>query len=268
MNKLTIGIILLLGLITVSCSEYKKVLKSDDLDRKYEFAKQLYEEGKCQNAIPLLEELIPRYSLTQRGAEVYYLYAQSYYCAEDYYLSGYYFKRFTQKFPQNKYTEECAFMSAMSSVKNSPEHTLDQTETENAIQGLQLFLNRYPNTTLKDTCNVIMDKLRLKLEKKQFEKSKLYFHMENYKAAVVSLQSTMEMYPDIMYKEEILYMLVKSSYLLADNSIPSKKIERYEETIKTYRNFVNSYKESEYMKELDKYYEKSQKELKVLQASK
>lgn len=265
--QLIVGTVILGLLVVTGCSEYKKVLKSDDLDAKYEMAKKLYAEGKCQNAIPLLEDLIPRYSLTQRGAEVYYLYAKSYYCEEDYYLAGYYFKRFTKKFPQNKYTEECAFMTAMCSVKNSPTYSLDQTETKNAIQELQLFLNRYPQTEKKDTCNQIIDRLRAKLEKKEYEKSKLYFHMENYKAAVVSLKSTMEIYPDSKYKEELLYMLVKSSYYLAENSIASKKEERYSETIKTYRNFVNSYEASDYTKELKKYFEKSQDELSVLQGS-
>lgn len=265
--KINVLLLLVLTIVLVSCSEYKKVLKGDDLDAKYEMAKELYAEGKCQNAIPLLEDLIPRYSLTQRGAEVYYLYAKSYYCEEDYYLAGYYFKRFTKKFPQNKYTEECAFMTAMCSVKNSPSYSLDQTETENAIQELQLFLNRYPQTELKDTCNKIMDRLRAKLEKKEYEKSKLYYHMENYKAAVVSLKSTLELYPDSKYKEELLFMLVKSTYFFAENSVPSKKEERYSETIKTYRNFANTFDESDYMKELTKYFEKSQKEIEKLQES-
>ena len=92
----------------------------------------------------------------------------------DYYLSGFYFKRFIRQYPTSKNTEEAAFLSALCSVKNSPNYKLDQTETLNALDELQIFIDLYPNSNRIDSCNQIMDRLRGKLELKQFENSKLY----------------------------------------------------------------------------------------------
>jgi outer membrane protein assembly factor BamD len=54
----------------------------------------------------------------------------------------------------------------MCSVSNSPEFTLDQNDTEIAINTLQQFIDKYPNSTLVDSCNHVMDRLRMKLEKR------------------------------------------------------------------------------------------------------
>lgn len=130
------------------------------------------------------------------------------------------------------------FLAALCSVHNSPQYSLDQTETYNALDGLQIFIDMYPNSSRIDTCNVIMDNLRAKLERKQFEYAKLYYQTENYKAAVVALEATLEKFPESRYEEEVRYLLVLSNYYLAINSISSKKLDRLHETLKSYSKFV------------------------------
>ena len=56
-------------------------------------------------------------------------------------------------------------------------------------------------------------------------------------------------------------------FTLMDNSIASidvKKVERFEETIKSYHNFVDSFKNSSYYREAENYYLSSLKELEKL----
>src|SRR5690606_11888444 len=128
--------------------------------------------------------------------------------------------------PASPKAEEALFLSAMCSVQNSPQHSLDQNETELAINDLQQFVNRFPSSNLVDSCNTIMDRLRFKLEKKEFEAVKLYSKTENYRAAVSSAMTFMEDFPMSEFKEEAGFLLIKNSYLLSKNSVDSKKKER------------------------------------------
>jgi len=256
---LFIGI--LISIVLSSCSEHSKIVKSTDYELKYKKAVEYLEAQDCYKALPLFKELMTYFRMTERGEDVYYYYANTQYCLKEYYLAAYYFKRFTINYPNSPKAEECAFNSAMCSMLNSPEYNLDQSDTYKAIDEFQLFMNHYPKSSLVDSCNTLIGELRGKLEKKSFEKAKLYYRMEKYRSAVILFEATMEEFPDTDYKEEILYLIVKSNYLFASNSIEVKKAERFASTIKSYHTFVDQFESSKYLKSAEGYYNSSQKEL-------
>ena len=88
--------------------------------------------------------------------------------------------------------------------------------------------------------------------------------MEKYRSATIALNTTILEFPNTNFKEEVLYLILKSNYLYASNSIDSKKIERFEETIKSYYTFVDSFKSSKFAKEAESFYLSSLKELEKL----
>ena len=243
------------------CSEYNKVLKGSDYNLKYEKAIEYYNNDKCYKSLPLLEELMSYFRMTNKGEDVYYYYAKNQYCMGDFYLAGYYFKRFVKNFPQSNRVEECAFSSAICLMMNSPDYYLDQTESYKAIDEFQLFMSKYPNSYLIDSCNNMVNNLRNRLELKSFEKGKLYFKMEKYRSATIALNTTILEFPNTKYKEEVLFLILKSNFLFASNSINSKKLVRFEESIKSYYTFVDSFKNSKFAKEAESFYLASLKEL-------
>ena len=85
----------------ISCSEYNKIVKGTDYNLKYEKAVEYYQNGDCFKALPLFEELMSYFRMTDKGEDVYYYYAKTQYCMKDYYLAGYYFKRFSKNFPNS-----------------------------------------------------------------------------------------------------------------------------------------------------------------------
>ena len=248
----------------ISCSEYNKVLKGSDYNLKFDKAIEYYKNDQCYKSLPLLEELMSYFRMTSKGEDVYYYYAKNQYCMGDFYLAGYYFKRFVKNFPQSSRVEECAFNSAVCLMMNSPDYYLDQSESYKAIDEFQLFLSKYPNSFLVDSCNNIVANLRARLERKSFEKGKLYFRMEKFRSAIIALNTTILEFPDTQYKEEVLYLILKSNYLFAINSVLSKKVERFEESIKSYYTFVDSFKNSKFANEAESFYLSSLKELEKL----
>ena len=229
-----IAVVLLAG---VSCSQYQKTLKSDDLEYKYEQATKYYEDGEFFKAMTLYEELIGLYRGLGKAEQIYYYYAYCHYYLEDYIMAGFYFKNFIRTYPNSTHAEESMFLSAYCYYLNSPPPSLDQTSTYKAINEMQLFANRYPKSEKVSECNDLIDVLRDKLEKKAYDNSKLYFNLREYKASIVAFNNVIKDFPDTQYKEQVLFFILKSNYLWAVNSIDSKKKERLDETIEAYEKF-------------------------------
>lgn len=247
--------------------EFNRVLKHGSKDEKFTYAVKYYEDEDYFRAIPLLENLIAVEKGGERGEKIYYYYAHCQYGLKDYYLAGYYFKQFAKTYAGSELAEECAFMSAYCSYILSPGYELDQGETKLAMSSFQIFMDRFPNTVYKDTCNTLMDILANKLEVKAFENAKLYYQIENYKSAAIAFSNVLKEFPETRYKEEILFLIVESNYLLAINSVASKKEVRLTETIKSYHTFVAAFPDSSWRKRADNIKSDSEKALESMSST-
>ncbi|MDB2408363.1 outer membrane protein assembly factor BamD [Crocinitomicaceae bacterium] len=237
----------------VSCSSYNKVVKGDNYAQKFETANALYDDGEFLRSIVLYEQIYQHAPKTGEGELAYYRLGQSYYKSEDYYMAAYYLSSYVQRFPYSSKNEDVMFMAALCNVNNSPQPTLDQSETNEAINSIQMFIDRYPETKYIDSCNQIIDRLRLKLETKDYTHVTLYSKTEKYRAAVASAVIFLENYPGSSYTEEVFYLMVKNSYYLTINSVESKKSQRIEDTYERMRNFEAVFNDSKYSKELKTY---------------
>lgn len=258
-------LIALLCVLFSACSEYNKILKSSDLELKYEKAIEFYEEGEYYKAYPLLEELIGIYRGTERAEKLYYLFAYCDYGLGDYLLAAHRFQYFTKTYPTSKFTEECSFMSAYCHYINAPGASLDQTNTRRAMNELQLFLGRYPESTRRDSCNTLVQELHVKLEDKTFAIAKQYLHTRYYKSAIVAFDNFLKDFPDTHYREESTFLKLRAQYLLATRSIISKQEERYAAIEKQYQVFVDSYSKSSFLREAETIYKDGQMALARLQ---
>lgn len=240
----------LISLAMLSCSAYNDVLKGDDFPTKFKLANELHEAGDYDKCIVLYEQVYQHAPKSAEGEFSYFNMAKSYYEDKDYYMAGYFFGSFVQRYPYSLRSEESFFLTAMCSVQNSPKWSLDQTETYAALNAVQAFIDKYPNSPLVDSCNSIVDVLSYKLEFKDFNKVLQYSKTENFKAALAYADIFNGKYPLSIHDEEVQFLAVKNGYYLTINSIESKKKERVEETITRYRNFVSEYPASEYLNEL------------------
>lgn len=251
-------------LFIASCSDYQKALKSTDYNYKYEKAISYYDEGDFYRAQALLEELIHILKGSEKGETALYYYANCHYEQEDFILGAYYFETFASTFPYSDSTPKATYLAAYCYYLNSPKPSLDQADTKKAIDAMQLFINKYPDSEKVSEANGIIEKLRYKLEQKSYENAKLYFKLSDFQAASISLKNSIKNFPDSEYREEILYLIVKSNYLLAEKSILAKQGERFQNTISEYYAFIDEYPESGYIKEIEKMYEKSVNQIKKL----
>ena len=249
-NKVNLYFFLLLFTL-FSCSDYRKIVKGDDYQLKFELSNKLYDKAEFDRCIILFEQVYQHSPKSPEGELSYFRLANSYFKNEDYNMAGYYFNNFADRFPYSKKSEDAMFLLALCSVNNSPKYGLDQSETMIAINNVQQFVDVFPQSVLVDSCNKIIDRLKLKLELKDFDAVKLYSKTENYKAAVTSCEIFMDKYINSRFSEEVNFLYVKNSVFLAKNSIESKKEERIEQSKERFLNFVKNYDKSIYFKELN-----------------
>ncbi len=250
--------LLMIGLVGLSsCSKYQKLLKSSDNELKYKKAIEYYDSGDYYRALQLFDQLLPFFRGTDKAEELNYYYPYCYFEQRDYIMAAYYFKKYANNYPNNKRAEECVYMSAYCKYLKSPEYSLDQTSTYDAISELQLFINMYPESFRVENCNNIIDKLREKLEKKAYHSALLYYKMERYKSAILSFKNVLKDFPDTKYREDILYHIIKLYYEYARNSITEVQKERYSLAVESYENLRFSFPESGYLKQAEKIYKNS-----------
>lgn len=256
--------ILFATILLVSCNDFQKALKSEDVAKKFTMADELYEAGKWSKSKKLLDQILPKYRGKPQAEKLTYMHANCSYEMGDYYIASYHFDKFTDIYPQSEKAEEAAFKSAKGYYFNSPVYSKEQKETVEAIEKLQLFVNQYPNSQYLSEANTLVKELDFKLEKKAFEIAKQYDLITDYKASVKSFNNFLLDFPGSSLREDALYYRLHAEYNLAILSIESLKEERINIALNYYEAFVKAFPNSEYNEEASEWKNKLNEELSKL----
>lgn len=255
-----IGLALVLGIL--SCTGFEKIVKSDDANLKFAKAFYYYNKGEFIKAGTLFDQLAPLIRGTRRADSVYFYQAMTQYKLNDYIIASHYFNTFVATYGNSAMVEEAAYMGAYCFYMQSPRPELDQSSTTQALDAFKLYMIRYPNSSRIPDCKKIIDKLNEKLMEKAYLAAQLYYNLDNYKASVVSLNNCLVDFPESKYREEIMFKLVKSKFMLAVNSVQSKQTERFQDAIDEYFSFIAEFPESRNKKEADEIYNEASKYVK------
>lgn len=246
-----LGFLVVLLLTVASCSEYQKALKSEDIATKFKLGTELYDAEKYSKANKLFAQIAPQYRGKPQAEKLMYMYATSFYKMKDYYLAGYQFERFEGQYPKSEKAEEALFLSAKSFYQLSPVYSKEQKETITAIEKLQMFINKYPDSEYLPEANTLIQQLDFKLEKKAFEIAKLYnnianYESEDYEASIKAFDNFLLDYPGTSFREDAMFYRFDSAYKLGINSIERRREERINIAIKYYNAFYKAYPESQH----------------------
>ena len=260
-----------IALLLTACGEYNNILKSTDLNVKFDYAKKYFEDGKYSRTATLLEDVVKMTRSTSRGEEALSLLAQSYYKMKDYSTASEYFKTYYTSYPKGDYAELSRFYSAYGLYLDSPDPRLDQTDTYKAMQQFQDYIELYPQSERKDDAQKALFELQEKLALKQLLSVRLYYNLGNYSiipfpggnylSCVITAQDAIRTYPYSKYREELMYYMFKAKYQMAIQSVDEKKNLRIHDAEDEYFTYANEFPEGKYMKEIKKLYESIDKKL-------
>jgi outer membrane protein assembly factor BamD len=260
--KFRLYIVLIILVLVSSCGEYEKLLKSTDYELKKTKAKEYYDATQYVKATELLAQILPRYRATDEAEELNWMNASAYYGMKDYYSAGSYFSAFIEEFPFGKHAEEAYFMTAFCNYKISPNSELDQESSRTAIEGFNIFINRFPSSSKVAEAKEHIKTLQDKIVEKSYLSARLYYDMKQYKAAAIALNNSLKEYSESKFREEMMFLKLSSLYLYAYNSQAIRQKERYQSTMDDYYSFMEEFPKSQYSKDVNSIFVKTNRYLK------
>ena len=269
MRKQAIAALLPLVLLSGCAKEFNNVYKSNDYKYKYEYAKESFALGKYQRAATLLQDLIIPEKGSQDAQECLYMLGMAEYKNMDYETASETFKKYVKSYPRGQYAEIAEYYVGQSLYMSTPEPRLDQTQTVNAINAFQEYLDLYPDAKYKEDAQNKLFALQDKLVKKELYSAELYYNLgtyfgncmgddggNNYEACIVTSQNALKDYPYTKLRENFATLIMKSKFHLAEQSVESKKMERYQDAEDECYGFINEYPDSKEKKTAEEYIEK------------
>ena len=242
-----------LAVLLTSCkTEYETLLSSNDVDAKYKAAMEYFNNRKYLKAAQLFESMAILTDGTERDDTVRYYWALSNYRYKDYYTAESNLAKFIEKYPQSPFTEEARFLRLDCLYRATYRWELDQTPTRNCLAYITEYVTEYTTDEAHlEACMKMINDLKERLDRKEFENARLYYKMEDYLAARVALRNVLKDNSENQYREDILYYTAMASYHYARMSVQTKQKERYLMFVDDYLNFIGEYPDSKYRRELD-----------------
>lgn len=261
--------LLVLFVTLTSCSEYSKILNKGDVKSQYKLAEDLFNEGKYSKAIVLFEKIAPSFTNKPQMQRIRYMNGLSNYKLENYETASYHFNRFINSYPKSTKLEEVYYLNTQSLYQLSPRSSIDQEETNKALEFLQTYLDKYPNAEHTEMVNNQYKALVDKLNFKAYNIAYLYYKTEHYKTAIVAFDNYLSNYLGTKYKEDALFYKFKSAYMLGMKSVEYKKLQRLKDAIKAQKRYAKYFPNStKYKKESEKLLKDLEKEIEIMNANK
>ncbi len=249
-------------LVFSACKNDKLIKKGDSVQVAYEKAMAFYEEGDYGEAATAFDTVTRVGRGSEYGQDAQYYLAESYYKDGQYLLAASEYDRYVSYYPQDVRRADVEYQAAMCYFKQSPRYKLDQAQTRTAIERFQLFNNRYPDSELVTESAARIDELRNKLAHKAYESAQFYVRTEQYKAATIYLDRTIDQYPESKWAERALVDQIRTYIDYADKSITEKQAARYLKSIEAYEKFLQLFPESSDRSEVESYHDEALKKLK------
>lgn len=262
--------LLCIALLSSCAAEFNRVYKSNDTDYKYEFAKECFANGKFNQAVVLLQELVTIQKGTDKAQECLYMLGMAQFCDRDYESASATFKKYFTSYPKGIFAEQAAFYIGQSLYQSTPEPRLDQTATVSAINAYQEFIDYFPESSYKERAQRRLYELQDKLILKEYLSARLYYNLgdyfgnctnggSNYEACIVTAGNTLKTYPFTSMREDFYILIMKSKYELAQQSVEEKRIDRYREAEDECYGFINEFPDSKERATAEKYIAKCKK---------
>jgi outer membrane protein assembly factor BamD len=263
-----IRILLFVSVLMAFCgcsrNSLTKILKSGDVEYRLRMAEQFFASQKYAKAQIIYEDLFPLLRNDPRFEDLYYKYAYCMYYQRDFVNAENLFKGFLEVFPKSPRAAEVDFMRAYCFYRQSPRVELDQVPTQKAIGFLQAHLNNYPDSPKAEEANRLIEQCYQKLEKKEWSSAMLYYNLGSYRASAIAFTNLLNHYPQSENADQYKLMIIKSFFEYAQMSVEIKQEERFNKVVEEYYDFVDRFPESNLLKEAEKYFKSSQKNLNTI----
>ena len=261
-------IIIFVSVLLLSCGGSSTTIRpGDSIQEAFVKANRLFELESYSQAASAFETVVNLGRATEFGREAQFKLAESYFHDGRYMLAASEFKRYREFYPRADKLPQADFRRALAYYKMSPRYKLDQENSKKAIELFNLFISRYPDHDKVDDADGYIQDLRNKLAHKNYHAAQLYLRLEQYKAAAIYLDVTINQYPDSKWAEKALAEQINTYVRYANRSIQSKKADRYQKAIESYEKYLQLFPDGDNRSLAEEYYDDALRKLEEMEGS-
>ena len=206
--RLTLFTSILFSLVLVSCASRQTTVPlepGDELER----ATAYFENKRYENAAKSFEKIIFYYPSSEYVDDAQFWLGRSYFGEKDYDQAIIEFDYLIKNFSNSLFVEDAYFYRAQAYILKTPGYTKDQTELNMALNLLDEFLTRYPNSQRTAEVRELILTARDRLAKKELENGKLYVKLNKLDAALIYFEFVIQTYPETKSSNEAKYQMAK-----------------------------------------------------------
>ncbi len=147
------------------------------------------------------------------------------------------FREFLSFYPTNRRADYAQYKLALAHFRQMRAPQRDQTETRDAVKELELFVERYPNSSLMDDARAKLREARDRLSDADFQVGLYYFRQKWYPGAVDRFDTVLKNDPGYSRRDSIYYYLGES-YM---------RTKQQARALPFYEKLVQEFQQSEYL---------------------
>ena len=141
------------------------------------------------------------------------------------------YREFLSFFPTHPRADHAQYKLALSYYEQMLAPQRDQTATRDAIREFELFLERYPNSSLKPDVNTKLRESRDRLGRAEYEVGLHYFRVKWYPGAMDRFAALLKRDPEFSYRDGP-YFYMGESICIAGR--PAEALPYYDKVIKEF----------------------------------
>ncbi|MDE3157035.1 MAG: outer membrane protein assembly factor BamD [Acidobacteriota bacterium] len=152
------------------------------------------------------------------------------------------YREYLTYYPTSDQAPYAQYQLAMTHFNQMRGPERDQTQTRDAIQEFETFLQRYPNSTLVADAEKRLREAKDRLDEHDYEVGLFYFHINWYPGAIDRFQSILKSDPQYSGRDAVLFYLGESLV----------KLKRPAEALPYYVQLVKQFERSQYLQDAQK----------------
>ena len=152
------------------------------------------------------------------------------------------FREFLSFFPTNPRADYAQYKIGMTHFRQMRAPQRDQTETREAIRELEIFVARYPNSTLMPEASARLRDARDRLSQSDYEVGYFYYRQRWYPGAVDRFKAVLKQDPEFTNRDAVYFYLGEALF----------RANQRAEALPYFERLVDEFQQSEFLVDANK----------------
>jgi outer membrane protein assembly factor BamD len=221
-------------LLFTSCGGPYTARSISQPDEKLALAQNYFDGGSYGKAAVEYKDFIATFAGDERSDFAQFRLAESYRLDGDFALAAVEYRILITDYGYSEYVDDAFFLEGVCHFRQAQRAERDQTETYNALNKIERFLQLFPDSPRRDEAMAVREEIHDRLGRKAFLNAKLYFRGRHYAAALIYYDKIIADYPNTVWAARSHYF---KGVVMQERGEKDEAIAEYAAALSSERSF-------------------------------